>query len=282
MGATAPGAAFDIRPLGTPAELRACLALQKATWGENFTELVPGALLWAVQRIGGVVAGAFDARGELAGFVFGITGVEEGRPVHWSDMLAVRPELRNQGLGRQLKLYQREVLLDRGVETVYWTFDPLESKNAYLNFAKLGILAREYLPDLYGQTDSPVHRGIGTDRLVAVWRIASERVRRRLAGEDRAPRAGDVANVPLVNPVRAGTGGLESADPELGYDASRVRVAIPADIQALKSQSLPLAADWREKTRASLQSYLARGYWAVELVREGEHSTYLLDRSVLA
>src|SRR5687768_13007734 len=97
-------------------------------------------------------------------------------------MLAVRREYRNQGIGEQLKRYQRDFLLARGVHKVYWTFDPLDAKNAYVNFVRLGVTAREYRVDMYGQTDSPLHHGIGTDRLIAIWLIASERVGDRLAG----------------------------------------------------------------------------------------------------
>ncbi|MGH7545746.1 MAG: GNAT family N-acetyltransferase, partial [Gemmatimonadota bacterium] len=110
-----------LRPCETYAEYLECVALQKETWGADFTECVPAAILMVGQKIGGVTAGAFTPDGRLLGFVFGLTGTLDGRPVHWSDMLAVRREARGLGLGRQLKLHQREVLLARGVETVYWT-----------------------------------------------------------------------------------------------------------------------------------------------------------------
>ena len=108
---------WQIRPFETLDELRACVELQEETWGPGFTEKVPVSLIKVSQRLGGVAAGAWDERGNLLGFVFGITGIEGRRPVHWSDMLAVRPELRNEGLGWRLKTYQRRVLLDRGVRT---------------------------------------------------------------------------------------------------------------------------------------------------------------------
>jgi len=269
--------AFEIRPVRTIEEAQRCVALQKEIWGAAFSELVPPAILWAAQKIGGVTAAAYDADDRLAGFVFGMTGIQEGRLVHWSDMLAVRPDLRDRGLGVRLKRYQRDALLPLGVETVYWTFDPLESKNAYLNFGRLGIIAREYHPDLYGRTDSPLHQGIGTDRLIAVWEIASERVRRRLEGEP-PPSAEDVADAPLVNETRPGASGIESLEPDLDLDAERIRIAVPADIQALKARSPELAAAWRARTRAAFEAYLGRGYVAVEVVREGERSCYVLGR----
>lgn len=279
---------IEIRPLRTPAECRAAFELQKETWGHGFSETVPPALLWATQRVGGIAAGAFDADGRLVGFVFGLTGLERGRPVHWSDMLAVRPELRDRGLGTRLKAYQRDELLRLGIGVVYWTFDPLESKNAYVNFARLGITAREYHRDLYGETDSPLHRGIGTDRLVALWAIDGERVRGRLAGDAPAPGAAEVAAVPYALGPRAGPAGPagpagaagpepgEPGEPDLSLEADRVRIAIPADIQALKAAAPALAAEWRRRTRAAFEAYFGRGYEAVELVREGETSSYVL------
>lgn len=145
--------ALSIRPLETPDELRACLALQDATWGPAFSERVPYAVLWFTRRIGGVLIGAFDAHG-LAGFVFGVTGWRDGRPVHWSDMLAVRKDVRDRGVGLQLKRAQRDALLAAGVRLAQWTFEPLESRNAYLNLVRLGGITRTYERDVYGESDS--------------------------------------------------------------------------------------------------------------------------------
>ncbi|MBI4539713.1 MAG: GNAT family N-acetyltransferase [Gemmatimonadetes bacterium] len=262
----------------TPAEFRACADLQREVWGERYTEVVPASLLMAAQRLGGVVAGAFDARGLLVGFVFGLTGEDGGVPVHWSDTLAVRPGFQNRQLGTRLKLFQRELLLPRGVTRVQWTFDPLESRNAYLNFARLGVEAREYRADLYGETDSALHEGIGTDRLVASWEIASERVRRRLSGEERSPRGCDLADVPVVNAPRRLPCGLLSGEPDISLNVSRVLITIPADIQGLKALSAELALDWRRKTRAAFMAYLDRGYQVVEFARAGDVGRYLLLR----
>ncbi|HUH12769.1 MAG TPA: hypothetical protein VMK65_06645 [Longimicrobiales bacterium] len=268
---------LDIRPLTSQEDLRACVALQRETWGQDFSELVPPAILLVSQRIGGVTAGAFDAAGQLTGFVFGMTGWEHGRPIHWSDMLAVRPEARDRGVGTLLKRYQRERLLPLGVESVYWTFEPLESKNAYVNFAHLGIVAREYSPNLYGETDSPLHAGLGTDRLVALWPIASERVSRRLAGE-RAPAAVAYADAPLAIPVWVEDDLPRCGEPRLDLQAVRLRLPVPADIQMLKRRDATLALGWRASTRAAFLHYLKAGYEVCELIREGAWSSYVLER----
>jgi len=175
---------IELRELRTQAEYAACVRLQRETWGANFSQTVPPAILQVAQKVGGVCGGAFDD-GELIGFVFGITGIQNGQPVHWSDMLAVRASYRDQGIGAKLKWYQRRVLLERGVTRMLWTFDPLQTKNAHLNFALLGVIAREYVVDMYGQTDSPLHAA-GTDRLIAIWEMASARVRALASGQQPA------------------------------------------------------------------------------------------------
>lgn len=268
---------WEIRPFRTLDDYRACVELQEETWGEGFSERVSLAILKVSQRLGGVAAGAWNEEGRLGGFVFGMTGLEEGTPVHWSDMLAVRPEARDTGLGTRLKTYQRRRVLEIGVRTMYWTFDPLESKNAYVNFSKLGILAREYVPDMYGQTDSPLHRGIGTDRFVALWLLDSPRVRRRLEEGEGSPGPEVLQGV-----ARALDVVLEGDDPApRGVElpaAETLVVPIPRDIQALKARSPERAAAWREETRRVLTELLARGYEAEELIPDGETSWYVLAK----
>jgi chorismate synthase len=271
---------YEIRPLRTREELAACVALQRETWGENFTELVPATILSLSQRFGGVSSGAFDANGRLVGFVFGMTGWQDNRPIHWSDMLAVIPELRNQNLGERLKRHQRDQLISRGVDTIAWTFDPLVSRNAFFNLGRLGALASEYRVNEYGESTSPLHRGIGTDRLVATWLITTDRVTKRLDRTDPLPTPEDVRAIPLVNQVSSTSGDVVSGDPDLSIDGAAVRVAIPVDIQTLKENDIELAVDWRTKTRAALQHYIERGYTVVDLVRETGWSSYLLRRDL--
>ncbi|HEX6062624.1 MAG TPA: GNAT family N-acetyltransferase [Longimicrobiales bacterium] len=244
--------AIIIRDLKTAAELHACVALQRETWGESFNEVVPPAILQVSQYIGGVSAGAFLPNDEMIGFVFGLTGIENTATgsvvgVHWSDMLAVKQEYRNRGIGERLKRYQRDALLKRNVQRVYWTFDPLDAKNAYVNFCRLGIIAREYRVDMYGeQTDSPLHQGIGTDRLIAVWPIASRRVSERLEGIRKPPK--NIAQ----------------------------RIDVPLDIHDIKAREPDVARQWRERTRAAFREHLDDGYVVVDFVREATRGSYLL------
>lgn len=264
-----------IRPLAGHEEFAACVALQRETWGETFSEEVPPALLMAAQRLGGVASGAFDRDGRLVGFVFGITGWEDGRPVHWSDMLAVRRERRGRGLGTLLKRHQRERLLPLGVERVYWTFDPLEARNAHINFGRLGVEAREYRRDMYGETASPLH-ALGTDRLVVVWAIASERVARRLEGHETSPTREAVEGAPLVHRPRETPAGLRPGVPAPPPDAPSVRIPVPSDIQSLAAGDAALGREWRAATREAFEEWFGRGYRATELLREPAWASYLL------
>jgi predicted GNAT superfamily acetyltransferase len=277
-GAAAPApdtAGIEIRPLAGPHDHAACVALQREVWGADFQEVVPPTILWLANRIGGVAAGAFDG-GRLAGFVVGLTGVEDGRLVHWSDMLAVAAGYRGRGLGRRLKEYQRALLLPRGVDIVYWTFDPLEGRNAHLNLARLGAIARSYVRDLYGPGTSPLHAGVGTDRLVAEWWIRSDRVERRLSSPPRPPRAAAAAAPAALD---AGDSPPRPGDPVPDLVADRVRVAVPMDLQALKRADPDLAARWRSAARAALEGYLARDYRVVDFVRGAETGDYVLARA---
>ncbi len=141
------------------------------------------ALFLLASKIGGQVIGAFTATGLMVGFAMALPGVRDGRPYLHSHMLAVLPEYRNAGLGRRLKLAQRDDALARGFELMEWTFDPLEIKNAYLNITRLGALSRRYAADFYGPSSSPLQAGLPTDRLYAEWWLRSPRVEAALRGE---------------------------------------------------------------------------------------------------
>jgi predicted GNAT superfamily acetyltransferase len=171
---TAAGS-ITIRKCEALDEMRACFALQKEVWNFTDAELVPVRIFVLAAKIGGHVLGAFDGA-ELVGFALAIPGMRGGHSYLHSHMLAVRQQYRNRGLGRRMKLLQREDALARGIDLMEWTFDPLEIKNAYLNIEKLGAIARRYNVDQYGITSSPLQGGLPSDRLVAEWWMKSERV----------------------------------------------------------------------------------------------------------
>jgi predicted GNAT superfamily acetyltransferase len=169
-------------------ELEACVALQIAIWGYDEMDVIPRRMFTVAQRIGGQVMGAFAPDGLLAGFAMAIPGIKKGMPYLHSHMLAVQPKFRNSGVGRRLKLAQREDALKRGIRLMEWTFDPLEIKNAFFNIEKLGAITRSYTPNFYGVSSARIQGGRPTDRLHAEWWLDSERVTEAIAGR-RATRA---------------------------------------------------------------------------------------------
>ncbi len=162
-------------------EMRACVRLQKEVWNFTDLELVPLRLFVVADKVGGQVIGAFEGQ-EMVSFALAIPGARAGRSYLHSHMLAVRAAYRNMGLGRRMKLFQRDDALSRGFELIEWTFDPLEIKNAYLNLERLGAIARRYTVNQYGITSSPLQGSLPTDRLVAEWWLKSKRVERLLGG----------------------------------------------------------------------------------------------------
>lgn len=260
-----------LRPLSRREEMEACVDLQRRVWGEDFADVASPAILQIVQAVGGVAAGAFGDRNALLGFVFGVTGIRDGRPLHWSHMLAVLPEARGRDLGFHLKAYQRRILLSLGIDTVQWTYDPLVSKNAYLNLVRLGARVDRYLRDYYGSgQDSALSAGIGTDRFVVEWRIREDRVERALTRPESrhgGPSPDEIEGAPVVNarPAAGGGGRPEPVTDGPLSDAPAVRVEIPHDVLAVRRTAPGEAALWRASTRRALESYLARGY-AVETV----------------
>jgi predicted GNAT superfamily acetyltransferase len=156
-------------------EFNACVALQKEVWGFADAELVPLRVFSLAPRIGGQVIGAWEGE-TMVGFALSIPGIRNGHPYLYSHMLAVKQGLRNTGLGRRIKLFQREDAIAHGYELMEWTFDPLEIKNSYFNLERLGAIARRYNINQYGITSSPLQGLLPTDRLVAEWWLTSKRV----------------------------------------------------------------------------------------------------------
>ncbi|PYS40368.1 MAG: hypothetical protein DMF71_13430 [Acidobacteria bacterium] len=168
-----------IRDIEHLSEMSEVETLQKDVWGSDDLDVVPLTMLVATREVGAVLVGAYDGA-SLVGFVYGFPGYENGRLVHHSHMLAVKSAYRNFNLGYKLKLAQRERVLAQGINRITWTFDPLQSLNAYFNFGKLGVLADTYKINFYGEATSSFLHQIGTDRLWVTWSLDSPRVRERL------------------------------------------------------------------------------------------------------
>ena len=181
-------AQFTIRAADGLKEFQQCVDIQGAVWGYEDNDIVPRRMFLLAQKIGGQVVGAFDTdSGGMAGFAMALPAYRDGQTYLHSHMLAVLPEYRNSGLGRRLKLAQRDDAIARGIDRMEWTYDPLEIKNAYLNLAKLGAISRRYEANFYGPSSSALQGGLPTDRLYAEWWLRSPRVEMILAGERPLP-----------------------------------------------------------------------------------------------
>lgn len=241
-----------IRDLVSHEDRAQCVALQDATWGPGFSERVPAAILQVGPKLSGVTAGAFDADGRLVGFVFGLTGIRHGALAHWSDMLAVVPECRGTSLGTRLKAFQRARCEAMGVQIMYWTYDPLVSRNAHLNLNKLGARIDEFVQNMYGVTDSSQFGALPTDRFVVAWDLDDGRIAQR-----RAARAADAPRLPAAPLV---AGGPDHAPPPAWPDAPAVRVAVPRDFPALLAADPRAAAAYRAQTTLAFTHYFALKY----------------------
>jgi predicted GNAT superfamily acetyltransferase len=228
---------IEIREIRGRAEYRAVEALQKEVWSCDDLEVVPAVHMIPACEVGAILLGAFDDD-VLVGFVYGFPGFEDGARIIHSDMLAVERSYRDKGLGRALKLAQRERALAEGVQRITWTFDPLQARNAYVNFVHIGVIGSRYKRDFYGETTSELHRGIGTDRLWVTWPL------------DRDQRPDD------------------ARDP--------TRIEIPSDITSLLQNDLAEALRSRERTRRAFEEAFAKGYVVTGFERGAETCAYLL------
>lgn len=266
-----------IRPFESHADRAQCVALQELTWGKDFTEKVPAAMLLVAQKTGGVCAGAFDDAGRMLGFVFGVTGVQGGTLMHWSDMLAVHPDARGQHLGERLKEHQRAHCRELGIRTIYWTFDPLVARNAHLNLSRMGARVHEFVAAMYGDgTNSPLQGDMPTDRFVVAWAVDPAESAPPLTAlpRDTVLVVGDDARMPAAD-------GTTTAEPQGAAwpEAVAVGIRVPRDISALAAQDIAAARRWRFATRAAFTHYLARGSRVAGFRADADGGTYLLTRS---
>jgi predicted GNAT superfamily acetyltransferase len=252
--------------------------LQKEIWGVTDREVFPALAMRPMMELGGVLIGAFD-QDQMVGFVFAFPGLEQDRIILHSDMLAVKLAYRSFGLGYRLKLAQRERALTKHIDTITWTFDPLQAVNAHFNFAKLGVVADRYKVNFYGETSSFLHRA-GTDRLWVTWLLNSERVNKRLS--QRSPD--DVAWSEHMNAlVQVG----RNLEPVVNTDdrtlESSVTIEIPASINTIVEQSTELATRWSSTTRKAFTEAMNAGYMVADFrfaERSGQKvGVYLLSSS---
>jgi predicted GNAT superfamily acetyltransferase len=274
----------QIRPLREDAEYRQCEYIQKAVWG---TLGVSSELLSVTQKHGGAVLGSIT-RGKVVGFLYAFLARRHGRLVHWSHMMAVEEKYRNLGLGFRMKLVHRELALAQGLSAICWTFDPLQSRNAALNIARLGGRVDEYIPDCYGQFPSMIEKGLPSDRFAVEWRIRSAGIQKRLSQKDSGYTrlAACLTALPCANQTYSRSGRfIENRRLDLHLQGSLLAVEIPPNTDLMRQQALPLARRWRMETRRIFTYYLQAGYRVKNFVPPGPETEnrcfYILGRSNL-
>lgn len=273
-----------IEPIRDSAGYRACERLQQEVWGFSDLAVIPGHLIHMVTGAGGLLLGAFDGIGpgrEMIGFALSVVGLLDGGVLrHHSLMAAVRPDWQDRGVGYRLKLAQRERVLAQGIRVITWTFDPLESRNAYFNLNKLGGVVAQYLPNYFGELRDARNRGIDTDRFLCQWHLDAPRVKSYLGGgRPPALALGDVETINRTQRTPSGLRAPAGFRPDLG--GLNLLFEIPSDLQVLRKADLGLARTWRLEARRALGTYLDEGYLVISLFRQGDRSFLVLKRTSL-
>jgi predicted GNAT superfamily acetyltransferase len=239
---------IEIRPLTEREDLKTVVRLQRQIWGFEDVDLIPLRLFVVALKIGGQVFGAFDGQ-RMVGFCMAIPGLKPGGKTYLhSHMLGVSADYRNAGVGRSLKLAQRDDALGRGIDLIEWTFDPLELKNAFFNMERLGAIVRRYVPNQYGTTSSPLHGGLPTDRCIAEWWISSPRVQTILDG----------------NPFPRST--------------VEVRITIPSDIATIRANEPARAREIQQQAGDNFRDAFERGLAVIGFEKSAQAGTYLLGK----
>jgi predicted GNAT superfamily acetyltransferase len=263
---------FNIRLIETPEEMRLVEDLQRVVWPGSEADIVPLHLLVTAAHHGGFVIGAFSAE-NLVGFVFGFPGIESTpdgpRPKHCSHMLGIRPDYRDGGVGFALKRAQWQMTRKQGLDHVTWTYDPLLSRNARLNVAKLGAVCSTYRRDEYGEMRDGLNAGLPSDRFQVDWWINTRRVETRLSERSRP-------TLNLTHAARVGllpfyalhfSTGLPCPPERIPPLEERLLLAeIPADFPAIKSTNFSLARDWRFFTRELFETAFAKNYIVTDFI----------------
>jgi predicted GNAT superfamily acetyltransferase len=239
---------IEVHPLSEREDLKTVVKLQRQIWGFEDVDLLPLRLFVVASKIGGQVFGAFDGP-QMIGFCIAIPGLKAGGKTYLhSHMLGVIQDYRNAGVGRTLKMVQRDDAMRRGIDLIEWTFDPLEIKNAFFNIERLGAIVRRYVSNQYGTTSSPLHGGLPTDRCIAEWWIASPRVNAITSGQPFE-----------CNPVEA-------------------RVAIPSDIAAIRTTDPARAREIQQTASEQFRAGFDRGLAVIGFEKSEQAGTYLLGK----
>lgn len=234
-----------VRALNAVEEMSIGVRLQQAVWGYSEIDTVPEQMFVVAKESGGQVLAAFCGE-QPVGFALAYAGIHHGSHYLHSHMVGILPEFQNRGVGRLLKLSQREDALARNIELIEWTFDPLQLRNAHFNLVRLGAIVRRYIPNCYGRTTSPLHAGLPTDRLVAEWWVGSERVE-------------------------------AAVENKRAVEKSPTRISLPANIREICANDVPRAEEIQTRMRGQFQEQFAAGRVAVGFEFDQSQGNYLLE-----
>lgn len=282
---------IDIRRVEANDDIRKLEELQRVIWKLDDVDIIPGRTMHAIDFNGGVLLGAYDGD-EVIGFVFGVIGTVQGlnqrvdqvaaaRLQLYSTIMGVHPDYHGQGIGYRLKLAQREYALRLGIRLVTWTYDPLESRNGWLNIGKLGAVSHRYLRDFHGELGG-INAGLWTDRFYVEWWVTGNRVQSRVERQ-RGPLSYDqmvAGRALLVNEATFESQNTHPLPPDdfVRSDRNLILVEIPANFQAIKKDDIDLAKRWRAHTRDLFEHYFANQFIATDVALRhddaGHHRAY--------
>ena len=280
---TEKGPPILVRKLTTPEEYRSVEGVERAAWGHSTDPPVPATIQRAIHDNGGLLLGAF-AGTRMVGFALGFLGREEGRLYHYSHMTGVVPEFQNRHIGYALKSRQREEAIAQGLEEIRWTFDPLQSRNAFFNVRRLGGLPDRYYPHYYGPMRDSLNEGLETDRLRLIWRLKDPRVESRLRGEYPSLPEDEawIASASALIETAVGDQALRRPVAVRPPANPRLLLEIPADLAAVRRWDPGSTRRWRETTREAFSRAFAEGYRVVDFTvvsdRGARRAFYLLER----
>ena len=256
---------ISLQKIDTMEHLEEMARLEAEVWG---TTPVPTHQTVTVAKNGGIIIGAF-VDGKKVGFVYSFPGYRNGETYLCSHMMGVAEPFRDQGIGYMLKMKQAQEAVKLGYRTIRWTYDPLQSRNGYLNIAKLGAIGTEYIENCYGEMDDALNKHLPSDRFVVEWLLESRYLQERNRFFSKLK----------WSPEKVALGwkyndkGVPEAvwkDEPIGCDQPFLFVPIPLQFQRLKEADNELALDWRYKTRDVFVRLFREGWVVAHIVRKDD------------
>lgn len=275
-----------IHHLDTPEQMAQVEDLQRLVWPGSDAEILPAHILLTFAHNGGLVLGAYQ-KDQLVGLLVGFPGLyslpDGPQPKHCSHMLGVHPQHQNAGIGLALKRAQWQMLRQQGINLATWTYDPLLSRNAQLNIARLGAVCNTYLPNYYGEMRDGLNAGIDSDRFQLDWWINTRRVSRKLGHRPRPGLSLDHYTAAeaqtLYQPIHPPAAWIQPPKSISNPQSALLLAEIPSDFIALKEQDFPLARDWRSFSREIFTTCFKQGYLVTDFIYqpgETQRSFYVL------